>query len=255
MVNHENRPSGAPAPPHEHPHAKPETSSQSVGSMSDDTEAQDRFTDSNDQPKGHLSNLAPVARDQTPRLASEVKDQTAQLASQAGEQVSRLMTEQKNRAADGLHRLAGVLRDTARNRGQNDVGGQIANYTNRAAARMDSMSIYIRGADFPTILRDAGQFARRRPEVLLGVTILTGLLAARFLKASRRGAAEPWTSAAGRWHEALQKGTQVVSAAADTLKQGAEARGLSPAAVVEKVTESRLGKHVAIAANRHWGKS
>jgi hypothetical protein len=244
MVNHENRASGAPAPPHEHPHAKPETSSRSVGSMSDDTEAQDRFTDSNDQPKGHLSNLAPVARDQTTRLAS-----------QAGEQVSRLMTEQKNRAADGLHRLAGVLRDTARNLGQNDVGGQISNYTNRAAVQMDSMSTYIRGADFATILRDAGQFARRRPEVLLGVTILTGLIAARFLKASRRGAAEPWTSAAGRWHEALQKGTQVVSAAADTLKQGAEARGLSPAAVVEKVTESRLGEHVAIAANRHWGKS
>jgi hypothetical protein len=148
-----------------------------------------------------------------------------------------------------------VLRDTTRNLGQNDVGGQISNYTNRAAAQMDSMSIYIRGADFPTILRDAGQFARRRPGVLLGVTILTGLFAARFLKASRRGAAEPWTSAAGRWHDALQKGTQFVSAAADTLKQGAEARGLSPAADVEKVTESRLGKHVAIAANRHWRNS
>jgi hypothetical protein len=107
------------------------------------------------------------------------------------------------------------------------------NYSNWAAARMDSISDYLRGADFPTMLRDAGRFARRRREVLLVGTFLTGLLVGRFLKASRRGAAEPWTSATGRWHEALQKGTRVVSAAAHSLKQGAEARGLRPEAVVE----------------------
>jgi hypothetical protein len=134
----------------------------------------------------------------------------------AGHTVSRLMTEQKNRAAEGLHRLAGVVRNTALT--QNDVGGQIGNYSNRAAARLDSMATYVHGADFPTIFRDAGQFARR-PEVLLGGTIVTGLLVARFLKKSKRGAAEPWSSAAGRWHEALQKSAQVVSSVADTLKR------------------------------------
>ena len=109
----------------------------------------------------------------------------------AGHTVSRLMTEQKNRAAEGLHRLACIVRNTTLT--ENDVGGQIANYRNRAAARMESMATYMRGADFPTILRDASQFARRRPEVLLGGTIVTGLLVANFFKASRRGAAEPWT--------------------------------------------------------------
>jgi hypothetical protein len=167
---------------------------------------------------------------------------------------SGLLTEQKNRAADGLHRFAGVLRDGARNRAENHGGGQIVNYSIRAAARMDSISDYMRGADFPTMLRDAGRFARRRREVLLVGTFLTGLLVGRFLKASRRGAAEPWTSATGRWPEALQKGTRVVSAAAHSLKQGAEARGLSPEAVVENLTGSRLGKQVAIAGNRLWRK-
>jgi len=187
-------------------------------------------------------------------LASEVIDQTAKLTGQAGQQISRLMTEQKNRAADGLHRLACALRDTRPNLGQNDIDGPITTYTNRAAAQLESMSTYMRGADFPTMLRDAGQFVRRRPEVLLAGTILTGLLMASLLKASRRGAAEPWTSATGRWHAALQKGTQAVSAAADTLKQGAEARGLSSEAVVERVTGSRLGKQVATAGNRLWRK-
>jgi hypothetical protein len=74
--------------------------------------------------------------------------------------------------------------------------------------------------------------------VLLAGTILTGLLVASLLKAARRGAAERWTPATGRWHAALQKSTQAVSAAADTLKQGAEARGLSPDSVVKTVTVS-----------------
>jgi hypothetical protein len=192
MANQENRACGSPAPQDEHDHAILVAGSRSSG----ETAAYDR-------------------------LASAVIDQTTKLAGQAGQQVSRLMTDQKNRAADGLHRLACALRDTTQNLGQNDVGGQIATatYTNLAAARMESISTYMRGADLPTMLRDAGQFARRRPEVLLIGTILTGLLVASLLKASRRGAAEPWTSRTGHWHAALQKGTQAVSAAADTLKQ------------------------------------
>jgi hypothetical protein len=51
-----------------------------------------------------------------------------------------------------------------------------------------------------------------------------GLVMERLLKSSRRGPAVPWAPATGRSHAALQKGTQAVSAAADTLKQGAEAQ-------------------------------
>ncbi len=169
----------------------------------------------------------------------------------AGHTVNRLMTEQKNRAAESLRRLACIVRNTTLT--ENDAGGQIGNYRNRTAARLDSMATYVRGADFSTILRDASQFARRRPEVLLGGTIATGLLVAYFLKASKRGAAEPWSSAAGRWHEALQKSAQVVSSAADTLKQRAGARGLSPEAVVEKVTGNQPEKHIAIVGDRLMG--
>jgi hypothetical protein len=254
----------APAP-HEHHHATPDPSS--PGPIYERrTETRGRFNDENlrsfddspvvsDQPKAHLRNLAAGARDRTTRLASEVRDQTAKLASQAGQALSRLSTEQKNRAADGLHRLAGLLRDPARDLEQSNVRSQLANYTNRAAVRIDEMSTYMRAANFSMMLRDAGQLARRRPEVLLGGTILVGLLVVRFLKVSRRGAAEPWTSTAGRWHATLRTGTQVVSAAADTLKERAEARSLSPEAVVGKLSGSGFGKYLAAASNRHWRKS
>ena len=184
---------------------------------------------------------------QSTRLTSALIDQTAKLAGQAGHQVNRLMTEQKNRAADGLHRLACALRDTTPNLRQNDVGGQIPTYANRAAARMDSTATYLRGADFPTMFRDAARFARR-PEVLVVGTIVTGLLVARFLKVSRRDAPKSWRS--GRWHEALQKGAQVLSSAPETLREGARARGVRAAAVVENITSPRLGKHISVIGDR-----
>jgi hypothetical protein len=169
-------------------------------------------------------------------------------AGQARQLARRLMTDQKNRAADGVHRLACRVRSNAITQG--DAGGQIAHYRNDAAARLDSMATYMRGADVPTLLRDAGQFARRRPEVLVVGAFLTGLLVARFLREPRRGVNDPWRTAAGRWHEALQKGAQVVSSAAETLKERAESRGLSPETLVEKVAGSRLGKHLAIVGDR-----
>jgi len=95
--------------------------------------------------------------------------------------------------------------------------------------------------------------------VLLAGTILTGLVMGlvmeRLLKSSRRGPAVPWAPATGRWHAALQKGTQAVSAAADSLQRGAEARGLSSDSVVETITGSRLGKYIALAGNRQRRKS
>jgi len=203
------------------------------------------------QEKPHFFDDSPAVSDQSTAQLSDRATEARDSASQAGQQLSRVMTEGKNRAANGLHHLAGVLRDTTPNLGQNEAGVRTATYRNRAAARIDAMSTYMRDADVSTMLGDAGRFARR-PEVLLAGTVLTGLFVARLLKASRHAAPEPWTSA-GLWRETLQKGTQAVSVAADTVRHGAKARGLNPEALVEKVTGARLGKRVA--GSRLWRKS
>jgi len=165
----------------------------------------------------------------------------------------RVMADEKHhRAADALHRLAAVLRNATRNLERDGGRGPIATAVDRAAAGVDSISMYVRETNFPTMLRDAGRLARRRPELLLAGGFLGGLLLGRYLETSRRPA-QRWTST-GRWLEALQKGTQVVAEAADTLKQGVEARGLNPGNIAEKVSESRLAKHVATAGDRYWRK-
>jgi hypothetical protein len=234
MGNHENRASGPTAPGHEHePAPGHEDHSTTIGAGSQsagcDTSARDRLT----------------ARDRSTGVATEVIAHTAKLAGQASEQVSRLMAAQKNRTADGLHRLACALRDTTQSREQNEVGGRISTYADRAAARMEVMSTYMRETEFPTMLRDAGQFARRRPEVLLAGTVLMGLLVAKLLQNSRRRPADPWTSATGRLHAAVQKGTHAVSAAADTLKQGAEAQYAAIASNRRRAAEKLTGSNPA----------
>jgi hypothetical protein len=172
-------------------------------------------------------------------------------AGQTGQKIRSLMTDQKNRAADGLQRLAGRVRTTATT--PSDAAGQLAGYRNGAAAGLESMATYVRAADVPTVLRDARRLARR-PEVLAAGAFLTGLLVARFLRVPTRRVDQPWRAAADRWREALQKGALVASAAAaqaassaaDTLRQTAESRGFSPETVVERVASSRLGKQLAI---------
>ena len=184
---------------------------------------------------------------------SAIRDQTGEVVSQVGQHVSRLLTEQKNRAANRLHRVAEVLRDKARDLGQeNDVGGQIAHYTNRAAARMDSIATYMDGTDLSTMLRDAGRFARR-PEVLVVGTIVTGLLVAHVLKVRREARKPWWSTPPRRWDHALQKGARAMSSATDTLTdtlgRGSGVRDLSSLSS-KTFPGSGLGKYLAIVGDR-----
>ena len=138
------------------------------------------------------------AREQAKTLAAEAKEQTAELAGQATQQFSTLITAQKDRAADRLRSVAGVLRETAQKLGTDDVGRGIGRYARQAADQVDSLSTYARATDAETFLRDTGQFARRRPEVFVGGTFITGLLAGRVLRASSRNAPQARTGPGGR---------------------------------------------------------
>lgn len=135
--------------------------------------------------------VADQARDQARTLASEAKEQTAQLGGEARQRISSLVSEQKDRAATHLGSLAGVLREAAAKLGTDELGGRVGQYANRAADQVDSMSGYVRRSDLQTLIQDTGRFGRRRPEVFLGGTFLTGLILARFLKASSRDVRQP----------------------------------------------------------------
>ena len=142
--------------------------------------------------------LVDQVREEARNLASDAKDQTAEVVGQATRQVSSLITDQKERAADRLGSLAGALRKAAQTLGHDELGSRVEHYAKRAAEQVDSMSDYVRQTELQTFVHDTGQFARRRPEVFIGTAFLTGLFAARFLKASGANARQPQRPIGGR---------------------------------------------------------
>lgn len=134
--------------------------------------------------KEQVKNLASEAKDQAKTLASDAKDQAKDVANQARDHVQNLVGQQKDQAAERLGSLAEALRETGRKLNEGQQAGDFGQYADRAAQQVERLSGYLRENDLRGFVRDTENFARRRPEVFLGGTLLAGLMLARFLKAS-----------------------------------------------------------------------
>ena len=136
------------------------------------------------QAKDQVKSAASDATEQVKSLASDAKDQAKDLASQASDHVQSLVGQQKDQAADRLGSLAQALREAGTKLNADQQGGDFGQYAGRAAQQVERLSRYLRESDLRGIVRDTENFARRRPEVFLGGTLVAGLMLARFLKAS-----------------------------------------------------------------------
>jgi len=136
------------------------------------------------QAKDQVKNLASEAREQAKDLAGQAKDQAKEVANQARDHVQTLVGEQKNQAADRLGSLAEALREAGRKLNEGQQAGDFGQYADRAAQQVERLSTYLRDHELRDFVRDTETFARRRPEVFLGGTLIAGLMLARFLKAS-----------------------------------------------------------------------
>jgi ElaB/YqjD/DUF883 family membrane-anchored ribosome-binding protein len=94
------------------------------------------------------------------------------------------LSTQKNKATDGIGTVAQAVKQASQQlrTQQHDT---IANYIDQAANQLERLSTSIRDKDVGELVRDAQQFARRRPAVFIGSAFAIGLLGARFLKSSR----------------------------------------------------------------------
>jgi len=94
------------------------------------------------------------------------------------------LSTQKNKATDGIGTVAQAVKQASQQlrTQQHDT---IANYIDQAANQLERLSTSIRDKDVGELVRDAQQFARRRPAVFIGSAFAIGLLSARFLKSSR----------------------------------------------------------------------
>jgi hypothetical protein len=143
-----------------------------------------------DQAKGELGEVASTVQDK----AVELKDQGR---SRLGETLDQRTTEVGGQA----RQAAQVLRQSGSQLTQGSGSGQqVAHFAELAADRVEWLGGYLERTSGDELLRDAEEFARRRPWMVAGCGLLAGLAAARFLKASseRRYGSYP-TGSVGRY--------------------------------------------------------
>jgi len=115
-----------------------------------------------------------------------VQDTVGSAVDQAKQQVSSRLTDQVDRASQGLGSVAKAVHAVGRElRDHNE--SQLAGYADQAASQVERLSTYLRGKDMDEIVYETENMARRQPAMFLGGAFALGLVASRFLKASPQG--------------------------------------------------------------------
>jgi hypothetical protein len=94
------------------------------------------------------------------------------------------LSTQKDRATDGIGTVAHAVRQTTQQL-RDQQHETIAYYVEEAANQLEQFSNRLRDKDVAELMREAQQFAKRRPAVFIGSAFAVGLLGARFFKSSR----------------------------------------------------------------------
>lgn len=125
-------------------------------------------------------------------VAARARETSGRLANRAWSQADQAVRGRKDTAAQRLDSISGALRDGAqRLSGSEDES--LGRYATRAADGVERAARYLREHDPEDLVREVEGFARRRPELFVGSAFVTGVLLARFLKASaERRQPEPY---------------------------------------------------------------
>jgi hypothetical protein len=102
-----------------------------------------------------------------------------QVRERAGEQ----LTNQKNRATEGIGTIAHAVRNTTQEL-RDHQHETIAEYVTSAADQLERLATRLKNKDAAELFRDAQNLARRQPVLFVGSAFVLGLLGARFLKSS-----------------------------------------------------------------------
>jgi hypothetical protein len=134
--------------------------------------------DLKDKAVGMAGSSSDVIKDQ----ASEFVDAAKDVASQATDKLKQTVETQKTAGAEYVGSLADTMRRAAREfDGDLPIAGV---YIRKAASQIEGVSDSIKTGNFKDLMRGAQSFARRQPTAFLGMAVLAGFGAVRFLKSS-----------------------------------------------------------------------
>jgi hypothetical protein len=114
--------------------------------------------------------------------ASDFVDAAKDVASQATDKLKQTVEGQKTAGADYVGSLANTIRRAA---SEFDDDLPIAGtYIRKAASQVEGVADKLRTGNFSDLVQGAQSFARRQPTAFLGLAVLAGFGAVRFLKSS-----------------------------------------------------------------------
>jgi hypothetical protein len=123
--------------------------------------------------------VAETASDQGAQVAREARAQARDLLGQARDQVTEQARSTQSQAADGLHSLAGELREMADGGERQGVASDLAA---EAADRLGSLADWIGRREPGDLVDEVRKLARRRPGAFLIGAAVAGVLAGRLTR-------------------------------------------------------------------------
>ena len=137
---------------------------------------------------------AEVLKKEATELAGVAKAAVAE----AGDRMQNQVERQKQAGADYAERFADTMRRAAAEFEAETP--MAATYIRKAAAQIENAADAVRQGDFRDFVRGAQSFAQRQPTAFLGLAVLVGFGAVRFLKSAStqtqtpRSQAQPTTT-------------------------------------------------------------
>lgn len=131
------------------------------------------------------------AKEGASRVAGSARQEAGDLFEETRHQSRALLTEAKDRAIEEARRQAGHTAENLRSmsselhsmaESSDAPQGTAASWVRMGADEIASFATRLEGEGIEGVMRDVGNFARRRPTAFLAVTFGAGLLAGRLVK-------------------------------------------------------------------------
>ncbi|MCK1625895.1 hypothetical protein IVA98_22545 [Bradyrhizobium sp. 160] len=159
------------------------------GESSSSTGLKDQISDAGAEMKQRAGEALQASADMARDKFGEAADAAKNVASGTVDQVQERAREQQQTGADFIERLAGNFRQAA-GAFETDVPFA-ARGINSAADYVEEAAAKVRDGSFRELVDGATDFAKRQPAAFLGLSVLAGFAAVRFLKASGGSSSSP----------------------------------------------------------------
>jgi hypothetical protein len=157
------------------------TENQNTGSSQN---LKDQMADAGAEMKQRAGDALRASTDVARDKFKEAADAAKEAASGATDEFQSQAREKQRSGADFVERFASNIREAARVFESNSPFA--ARGINSAAEYVDAAAEKIRDGNFRDLVDGASDFAKRQPAAFLGISVLAGFAAVRFLKASGR---------------------------------------------------------------------